>query len=137
MEAEDEAVPEPEPEQDSEEKQKERRKADAQQAKEQGNAAYKARKFDEAISHYDKAYELYDEDISFLTNRSATACLSNDYTWQQCGSETSVGHLHFLVPVISTQLLGVQCHAEPGHAATCTVPPRTNCAAVHPLPFNW
>ena len=62
---------EPEPEQDDEQKQKQRRKDDALKAKEQGNAAYKARKFDEAIGHYDKAYELYDEDISFLTNRSA------------------------------------------------------------------
>lgn len=79
VEAEDQAVPEPEPEQDSEEKQKERRKADAQQAKEQGNAAYKARKFDEAISHYDKAYELYDEDISFLTNRAAVRYEQAEY----------------------------------------------------------
>lgn len=63
--------PEPEPEQDNEEKQKQRRKEDAQKEKEQGNAAYKTRNFDEAISHYDKAFELYDEDISFLTNRSA------------------------------------------------------------------
>lgn len=44
-------------------------KEQALKEKEQGNAAYKAKSFDVAIGHYDKAYELYDEDISFLTNR--------------------------------------------------------------------
>lgn len=44
-------------------------KAEAQKAKERGNAAYKARKFEEAIKHYDAAIELDDSDISFLTNR--------------------------------------------------------------------
>lgn len=47
-------------------------KAEAQKAKERGNAAYKARKFEEAIKHYDAAIELDDSDISFLTNRYAT-----------------------------------------------------------------
>lgn len=37
--------------------------------KEQGNAAYKAKQFAEAIAHYSKAIELFDGDISFLTNR--------------------------------------------------------------------
>lgn len=60
---------EPEPEIDTEQQQKQKRKEDALKAKDQGNAAYKARKFDEAVSHYDRAYELNDEDISFLTNR--------------------------------------------------------------------
>ena len=63
------AEPEPETEEQLERKAKLQRKEEALRAKEQGNAAYKARKFDEAISHYDKAYEVYDEDISFLTNR--------------------------------------------------------------------
>lgn len=47
-------------------------KAEAQKAKERGNAAYKARKFKEAIKHYDAAFELDDSDISFLTNRYAS-----------------------------------------------------------------
>ncbi len=34
-----------------------------------GPQAYKAKRFDEAISLYNQALELYDEDISFLTNR--------------------------------------------------------------------
>jgi stress-induced-phosphoprotein 1 len=53
-------------EEDREEKQ---RKAEAQREKEAGNVAYKARKFQEAIAHYDRAIELDDTDISFLTNR--------------------------------------------------------------------
>ena len=44
-------------------------KANAQKEKEAGNAAYKARQFEEAIQHYDLAIKLDDSDISFLTNR--------------------------------------------------------------------
>ncbi len=44
-------------------------KADAQKAKEAGNAAYKARQFEKAVEHYDHAIKLDDSDISFLTNR--------------------------------------------------------------------
>jgi stress-induced-phosphoprotein 1 len=46
-------------------------KAAAQKEKEAGNEAYKKKDFEAAISHYNKAIELYDEDISFLTNRAA------------------------------------------------------------------
>ncbi len=63
------AEPEPESEEQIEQKAKAQRKEQALKEKEQGNDAYKAKKFDEAITHYDKAHELYDEDISFLTNR--------------------------------------------------------------------
>ena len=62
-------TPEPESEEQREQKAKLQRKEQALQQKDQGNAAYKAKRFDEAIGHYDKAYELYDEDISFITNR--------------------------------------------------------------------
>jgi len=34
-----------------------------------------------AIGHYDKAYELYDEDISFLTNRQG-----HSYACAPCGA---------------------------------------------------
>lgn len=44
-------------------------KQQAVREKELGNAAYKAKKFDEAIKHYDAAVNLDDTDISFLTNR--------------------------------------------------------------------
>jgi tetratricopeptide (TPR) repeat protein len=37
--------------------------------KAQGNELYKSRKFDEAIEAYSKALELFDGDVSFLTNR--------------------------------------------------------------------
>mmetsp|Transcript_40369 Transcript_40369/g.89645 ORF Transcript_40369/g.89645 Transcript_40369/m.89645 type:complete len:579 (+) Transcript_40369:115-1851(+) len=47
------------------------KKAEAQKAKEAGNEAYKKKQFDAAISHYNKALELDDTDISFLTNRAA------------------------------------------------------------------
>jgi tetratricopeptide (TPR) repeat protein len=46
-----------------------KRKADALAEKEQGNAAYKKKDFQNAVDHYDRALELYDGDISFLTNR--------------------------------------------------------------------
>lgn len=43
---------------------------EAGEEKVKGNAAYKARKFDEAIQHYSKAWELYPKDVTFLTNLS-------------------------------------------------------------------
>ena len=43
--------------------------AEAKAEKEAGNAAYKKRQFDEAIQHYNRALELDDSDISYLTNR--------------------------------------------------------------------
>ena len=46
-------------------------KADALKEKELGNAAYKAKDFPTALSHYDKAIELDPEEISFLTNKAA------------------------------------------------------------------
>jgi tetratricopeptide (TPR) repeat protein len=63
--------PQPEPE-DEEEAAAKARKAQAQREKEAGNAAYKARQFEAAIGHYDKAAELDPSDISFLTNRCGT-----------------------------------------------------------------
>lgn len=48
-----------------------KRKADALAEKEQGNAAYKKKDFQSAVQHYDRALELYEGDISFLTNRCA------------------------------------------------------------------
>ncbi|XP_051114985.1 hsp70-Hsp90 organizing protein 3 [Andrographis paniculata] len=66
--AEKEPEPENEPMDISEEKEK---KTQAQKEKEAGNAAYKKKDFETAIQHYTNAIDLYDEDISFLTNRAA------------------------------------------------------------------
>jgi tetratricopeptide (TPR) repeat protein len=49
------------------------RKAQAQKEKDAGNAAYKARQFEQAIQHYHHAIELDDSDISFLTNRQESS----------------------------------------------------------------
>ncbi|XP_059657470.1 hsp70-Hsp90 organizing protein 3-like [Cornus florida] len=62
----------PEPMEISEEGREAREsKAQAQNEKELGNAAYKKKDFENAILHYTKAIELDDGDISFLTNRAA------------------------------------------------------------------
>lgn len=69
------AAPEPEPmeeEEDEEEKLRKEKKAEALKEKEAGNAAYKKKDFETAISHYSAAIDLDDQDISFLMNRAAT-----------------------------------------------------------------
>lgn len=47
------------------------KKESAQQAKQRGNEAYKAKRFEEAIAAYNEAIALDDSDISFITNRAA------------------------------------------------------------------
>ena len=47
--------------------------------KEAGNEAYKKKDFAAAIEHYNKALELYDRDISYLTNRAAVKFEQGDY----------------------------------------------------------
>lgn len=61
----------PVPQVSDEEKEEKAQKAAAQAEKELGNAAYKAKSFEEAVAHYSKAIELDSMDISFLTNRAA------------------------------------------------------------------
>lgn len=60
-----------------EEKEKRSKKEAAQKEKELGNTAYKARRFEEAIEHYNRAMELDDTDVSFLLNRykDCSACV--------------------------------------------------------------
>jgi len=41
--------------------------------KELGNVAYKAKKFDEALVHYNRAIELEPDNIVFYNNKSGTA----------------------------------------------------------------
>ncbi|KAF9203521.1 Hsp90 cochaperone [Haplosporangium sp. Z 27] len=64
---------EPEPEVKEEEmpSEEELNKKEAAKIKELGNASYKARKFDEALEHYGKAWELDSTNISILTNKAA------------------------------------------------------------------
>jgi stress-induced-phosphoprotein 1 len=65
--------------------------------KAQGNELYKARKFEAAIEAYSKALELFDGDVSFLTNRCGMVaivtnynrslfgcCVSNVHDYQKC-----------------------------------------------------
>lgn len=47
------------------------KKAEALKEKDLGNEAYKKKDFDTAIRHYNRALELYDADMTFLTNRAA------------------------------------------------------------------
>ncbi|BHF84248.1 Stress-induced-phosphoprotein 1 [Sparganum proliferum] len=79
----DESSPPPSPPKKSEPKPKEPELADeekeALKEKELGNAAYKKKDFQTAISHYDKAFELDPKNITFLTNKSAVYFEMGDY----------------------------------------------------------
>ncbi|KAJ3289375.1 hypothetical protein HK104_007507 [Borealophlyctis nickersoniae] len=70
------AEPQPEPETD-EEKEKKQRRAESDREKELGNAAYKKRQFDEALSHYDKAWEIDPTNVAVLTNKAAALYEAN------------------------------------------------------------
>lgn len=54
-----------------EEKDRLDRHKSADEQKDLGNASYKKRDFEAAIEHYDKAIELYPEDITYYTNKAA------------------------------------------------------------------
>lgn len=69
--------PEPEPE-DEEAAAKKEAKAKADEEKKLGTENYKKRKFDEAIDHYSKAWDLH-KDITYLTNLSAAYFEKGDY----------------------------------------------------------
>ncbi|KAF4125014.1 stress-induced-phosphoprotein 1 [Geosmithia morbida] len=71
--------PEPaaEPE-DEETLEKKKKKAEADKEKALGTENYKKRKFDEAISHYDKAWETF-KDITYLNNAGAAYFEKGDY----------------------------------------------------------
>lgn len=71
--------PEPEPEQEDEDaKAKKELKAKADEEKALGTQAYKKREFDQAIEHYTKAWETY-QDITYLTNLGAAKFEKGDY----------------------------------------------------------
>jgi stress-induced-phosphoprotein 1 len=68
---------EPEPE-DEEAAAAKKAKEDAEAEKKLGTENYKKRKFDDAITHYEKAWELH-KDITYLTNSSAARFEKGDY----------------------------------------------------------
>lgn len=73
--------PEPEPEPEVEDEDAiaaKKAKEDADAEKALGTAAYKKRSFDEAISHYQKAWDLH-KDITYLTNLGAAQFEKGDY----------------------------------------------------------
>lgn len=69
--------PEPEPE-DEESKAKQKAKQEAEEEKKTGTESYKKKQFDDAISHYSKAWEIH-HDITYLTNMSAAQYEKGDY----------------------------------------------------------
>lgn len=69
----------PEVEMSEGEKEAQQAKEAAYKEKEEGNAAYKRKEFEKAIEHYNRALELYNEDISFLTNRAAVKYEQGDF----------------------------------------------------------
>jgi stress-induced-phosphoprotein 1 len=72
-------TPEPEPEpEDEEAAEKAKAKAAAEEEKKLGTDAYKKRNFDEAISHYSKAWELH-KDITYLNNLGAAYFEKGEY----------------------------------------------------------
>jgi len=77
--AEDVTMEEPEDEDAIAEK-KAKEEALAEKAK--GNDAYKKRKFDVAIAAFEKAWDLWPKDVTFLTNLSG-ACRSNSHEYMQ------------------------------------------------------
>ncbi|KAL7747249.1 Hsp90 cochaperone [Sorochytrium milnesiophthora] len=65
------AAPEPEP-MEVEETEEDQKRKEMLKEKELGNQAYKKRSFDEAIAHYDRAWELSEErEVTVLTNKAA------------------------------------------------------------------
>lgn len=65
----------------------------AKQEKEQGNAAYKQKDFENALNHYNKAIEHDPNDISFYTNIAAVYFEQKEYkkTVAQCEKAIEVG----------------------------------------------
>ena len=51
-------------------------KKEAEASKAEGTVAYKARRFEEAVEKYSKAWELYPKDVTFLTNLSGKLAIS-------------------------------------------------------------
>ncbi|KAI9106078.1 heat shock protein sti1 [Phlyctochytrium arcticum] len=63
--------PEPQPELSEEEKEKKTKRTASDSEKDLGNQAYKQRKFDDALVHYNKAWELDSTNVAVLSNKAA------------------------------------------------------------------
>ncbi|KAF9360187.1 Hsp90 cochaperone [Mortierella sp. NVP85] len=92
-------APEPEPEEPKEEEmptEEELNKKEAVKIKDLGNASYKAKKFDEALGHYSKAWELDSTNISILTNKAAVYFEMGNYDEciKTCEEAIDVGREH-------------------------------------------
>lgn len=94
-------APEPEPprELSEEEKAAEEAKAAAMKEKEAGAAAYKALDFDTARAHFTKAWELYDRDVSFLTNRAAVHMEQGNLEDAMADCQEAVDRARKIMPV--------------------------------------
>lgn len=68
-------------------------KEEALKEKNLGNELYKAKKFQEALEHYNKAVELDKTDMTFLNNKAAVYLEMNDYDEciKQCNTAIDVG----------------------------------------------
>ncbi|CAG8498015.1 299_t:CDS:10 [Ambispora gerdemannii] len=73
---------EPEPEIITESTEEQMKKKEADKEKEFGNEAYKKREFDEALKHYDKAWELDPTNVTILTNKAAV--LFEQEKYEEC-----------------------------------------------------
>ncbi|KAH9828495.1 heat shock protein sti1 [Teratosphaeria destructans] len=87
-------APEPEPEPESETEEEiaaKKAKEEAEKEKAEGTALYKKRQFDDAIAHYNKAWELH-KDITYLTNRSAAEFEKGDYDTCLATCQQAIDH---------------------------------------------
>lgn len=75
------AAPEAEPvaELSPEEQEKKKRRMDSDSQKQLGNDAYKKKMFNEALKHYEKAWELDPSNIAILTNKAAVLFEMENY----------------------------------------------------------
>ncbi|KAF9581830.1 Hsp90 cochaperone, partial [Lunasporangiospora selenospora] len=88
--------PKEEPMEVEEPTEEELKKKEALKAKDLGNASYKARKFEEALEHYSKAWELDPTNISVLTNKAAVYFEMGKYDEciKTCEEAIEVGREH-------------------------------------------
>lgn len=79
----------------AEQKEKEQQKA-AKKKKEEGNAFYKAQKFDEALAAYDEAASLDPTNMTFLSNKAAVYLTAKKYDEciEACLAAVEVGKMH-------------------------------------------